>query len=229
MSRRRVNQGAVLTYQYGLPVLIRHDYKERRDHWIERYVVQSVEYAAKFFKKGSSVLDIGCAYGYAVHEFNQRGFKAEGVDKFPVHGIFDDVKLTQGSFYQLEDIFKKGSVGNLFINHTLEHAGELFRFLHQCVMILKKGGCVYVAVPHIDDEWAWDFRDSTTHYAGFNEKFLESVWKRYGFKTLALQTVELLPHRKPPRREIWYVGRRIKTYDSAYERMIREAKCKKKK
>lgn len=206
MSRRYINQGCVTDKKFGLNVIIRHDYKKGRDPWIERYVKQSVDLAQKYFKPKGKVLDIGCAYGYAINEFNNRGYKAEGVDAYPVQGVFD-VKIKKMDFYQLSEFYLTGFDG-VFINHTLEHADSAIRLVENTWRILKEHGIVFVAVPHIDDEWAWDLRDSTTHYSGFNEKFLESLWKRYGFKTLFLKTVELSPKRKPARREIWYVGKK---------------------
>jgi len=207
MSRRRINKGCIVSKAFGLPILERHDYRKGRDYWTERYVKQSVEFASKYFLKGT-VLDVGCAYGFAVHLFNQKGFSSVGVDLHPVDGIFN-VILLRMDFYRLsQTMVKKAFLDNVFINHTLEHADSPMRLIEQVNSILRVGGKVFVAVPHIDDEWSWDLRDSTTHYSGFNEKFLESLWRRFGFKTLDLKTVELKPKRKPRRREIWYVGQK---------------------
>ena len=74
--------------------------------------------------------------------------------------------------------------------------------------IIKPGGILFVAVPNGNYEWAWDLRDSTTHYSCFTPKFLESMFNRFGFKTLYLRNRELKPKRTPRRVEIWYVGQK---------------------
>ena len=214
MSKRVINPGMVKDVMYGLPVMIRHDYQDERDKFIEQFVEQSIQKAMEYFNRGGVTIDVGCAYGYAVKRFEDMGYKAIGIDKY-VDGYRMSENIIHDDFYRISCILESESCDNVFINHTLEHAENAIALVYQIFKIMKMGGIVFVAVPDGNYEWAWDLRDSTTHFSCFTPKFLESLFARYGFETLYLDNVELEPKRDNERVEIWYVGRKVKTIEEA--------------
>ena len=172
----------------------------------ERYIDQAIEFAHRMFNQESTLLDIGCKDGYAINEFNKKGYIAEGVDIFPQQGKYR-VNMVMGDFDDLS-INYEVFFDNIFINHMFEHAMDSMHLAREIHMITAEGGIIFVAVPYCQDRWAWDMAIDKTHYAIFNEYFLESIFLRAGFETIALKLYEGEPIRQPKHREVWYMGRK---------------------
>lgn len=75
---------------------------------------------------------------------------------------------------------------NIYSSHTFEHLGDFIGVMNECWRVLKKGGELYVVVPHRDnekayvpshvrwfDKWSWDF----FQYPSYAEGYQSKVWK----------------------------------------------------
>lgn len=99
---------------------------------------------------GRKILDIGCGYGFFLHEMKSRGWQVEGVEisqtgrryaqdtlNIPVHsGQLERLKFPEASF----------DVITLF--YVIEHVPDPVHVMVEVKRILKPGGLVFLRWPH---------------------------------------------------------------------------------
>lgn len=142
------------------------------------------EIMALGFKKGK-VLDIGCAYGFLLKEFEKQGFKTYGLD-ISAFALKKAKKICQTKLFKLDISSEKiplksnriDIVSQLFL---LEHLENYYHCLKESHRVLKKGGLLFLYLPTIK-RW---FNDKT-HINIFTPESLGAVLRKTGFKILKL-------------------------------------------
>jgi SAM-dependent methyltransferase len=112
-------------------------------------------------KKGLSVLEVGCGYGYLSYALDSEGFKVLGIDISS--RAIDFAKKNFGAFFQttqldqLENITKE-KFDVIIATEVLEHIVDPRNFIVKCKGFLKKNGCIIITTPNRDyfpAEYTW--------------------------------------------------------------------------
>lgn len=148
------------------------------------YAKKVKEIIALGYKKGK-VLDIGCAYGFLLCEFEKKGFATYGID-ISDFALKQAQKNCQARLFKLDISKEKIPLRKNFFNvvtgvFLLEHLENYFHCLKESHRVLKKGGLFFGYVPTIK-RW---FNDKT-HLNIFTPESLKAVLQRSGFKILKL-------------------------------------------
>lgn len=186
----------IRTKMFGLPVIIRHDYKGKQLQKIHKYVEKSVAFFLRYCKKYKveTIIDIGAGDGYAGDLFIKEKYKVVSIDLYP-----GSPKVKKWNFYELEKLKRKFDA--VFCNHTLEHADSPYRLMEQIDKITHKGSILFIAVPDGSTKWAWDLKSSTTHFSCLTKPFLKTMVSRFGFQ------VKLIAKEfRKGAKEIWLIG-----------------------
>ncbi len=124
---------------------------------------------AKKFCKGKG-LDIG---GYA--EWTYPGARA--------------VNITNGEEYDAYNL-PAGKYDYIFSSHTLEHLPLYVKALQYWKEHLKKGGVLFMYLPHPDMEY-WLPQNNAKHYHAFNPEELKKVLVDIGYKNVLVSERDL--------------------------------------
>ena len=184
---------------YGLPCILRHDYqlsgiKEK----LQSYQKKSADSFAHFMTNVptmgfDSFLDIGCGDDYVMKLFDKTyqdpNMKTETGIKFgEVRGIDlyiepeDYPTVDHADWYNMsETVYKDKQFDAIFINHSLEHAANVYALMEQVVKIHKPGGALFVAVPDGNSEFGYGITSSTTHFSCITEGYLSTTLQRFGY------------------------------------------------
>lgn len=205
---------------YGIPCIIRHDYEDAEvSEKIQSYQLKSVKEFLHFCTnvpgfEYKSVLDVGCGDDFCVKmlrddltTINKRGFNtAVGIDLYVDEGEYDHV--AKADWYTMATTtFKDIKFDGVFINHSLEHAENIYALMQQVSALQDKGGALFIAVPDGTTDFGCSITSSTTHFSCITEKFLNTTLQRFGYN-VAIETREFRPGAK----EIWAFA--IKMVDS---------------
>lgn len=93
-------------------------------------------------KNKGRLLDIGCAYGFMVHEACMAGWEAEGVE--PCHAAQDyavsqlGVKVAKGPLVEAK--FPSGSFDAITLIGTIEHLADPVAVVKEVSRVIKEGG-----------------------------------------------------------------------------------------
>jgi len=91
----------------------------------------------------STILELGCSWGYGCWQMQQEGFSVIGVEVSPDRASY--ARTHMGIDTRLPDNLPKQSCDVFFSSHVLEHIPEFSKFRRMAWEILKSGG-YFVAV-----------------------------------------------------------------------------------
>jgi len=191
---------------YGLPCIIRHDYEDATvSEKIKSYQAKSVKEFLHFCTnvpgmKYDSVLDVGAGDDYCISQLSEKFTKAVGIDLYVDEGEYNGV--VKADWYTMASkTFMGRTFDGVFINHSLEHAENVYALMQQVAALQHKGGALFVAVPDGNTDFGCSLTSSTTHFSCITEKFLLNTLQRFGYH-VGIETREFRPGAK----EIWAFG-----------------------
>lgn len=185
---------------YGLPCIVRHDYeipglKEK----LQEYQSKSYNSFKHFLTnvpqfKYDTFLDVGCGDDFVV-SMAKSDFKTSlGIDLFVEENEYPNV--IKGDWYKLKSIMKKVAsitrVNAMFINHSLEHAANVYAMMEQVSSLQKKGDALFIAVPDGNSPFGYSITSSTTHFSCITEGYLSTTCQRFGYQ-VAVERREFRP------------------------------------
>lgn len=148
------------------------------------YEKKAKEIIALGYKKGK-VLDIGCAYGYFLRQFEMNGFTTYGID-ISTHALKEAKKNCLAKLFMVDVSREKIPLDNVSIDvivemFLLEHLENYFHCLQETYRVLKKGGLLFIYLP---TERRW-FNDKT-HINLFTLHSLRFILEKLRFRILKL-------------------------------------------
>lgn len=164
---------------------------ERHLAFARWYYSDKIEYAIRHSGLSSgAVFDIGCGHGGVLKLFEERGWKAFGVEPDRNLASFAARELgLRGVRHGLLDtrFNPEEQVDLVFSNHAFEHFADLGEVLKGVQKILKPGGHLFTVVPtymknrsSLSKLWM-----NSAHYSLFTHASLNNLLGRYGFEELA--------------------------------------------
>jgi len=117
------------------------------------------EMAARGF---STVAEVGCAAGWNLVHFIERGYRAVGYDyssTLVALGQSRGIDVKTGS---VDDVI--GSFDAIILNHVLEHLPRPIDSLRLLSQHLNPGGIMYIAVPNIDNFGVGQLQNAHIYY-----------------------------------------------------------------
>lgn len=197
---------------YGIPCIIRHDYE---DEVIQEKLKGYQEKSARSFMhfctnigqfQYGSVLDVGCGDDYAMSVLAEKFKQVRGIDLYVNEGEYPLVD--KADWYTMaKDVYKDKKFDGVFINHSMEHAENIYALMQQVSALQDKGGALFVAVPDGNSDFGCSITSSTTHFSCVTEKFLNTTLQRFGYN-VAVERREF----RPGAPELWAFA--IKQVDS---------------
>ena len=157
----------------------------------------------QFFKKGSTLLDIGCGEGLFVKIANKKSYNCTGIDffghryeKFKIDFAFKKAKV--------EKLPCKGaSIDGIYFSHIIEHLLDPFKAVDECCRVLKKGGIIVIRTPVPSKNFFWK---NPAHIRPYPLAAIEKIckgrfkikksfkrfwWSYYGFGLLSKISVSI--------------------------------------
>ena len=181
---------------YGIPCIDRHDYEDKEiAAKINEYRARSVKSFTEFLtnvpgsEKFKTFLDVGPGDTADMDLFRKTNPNYENV-----HGIdlyLDDSDYTEdlikGDWYEMANenllaIPEGESVNAMYINHSLEHAANIYALMEQVSRLQNKGDALFIAVPEGNSEFGYAITSSTTHFSVITKGFLATTLQRFGYQ-----------------------------------------------
>lgn len=127
---------------------------ERWKRWnVEHHFVRKLELIEGYCNKGR-LLDIGCADGLFLSLAASRGWDVTGVEisRELASQAKDSYGITvhRGTLFTAD--FPSESFDAVTLIHSLEHSPEPRSIVTEVGRIMKPGGCIYIAVPNLDEK-----------------------------------------------------------------------------
>ncbi len=144
----------------------------------------------KWFKKASSVLDVGCGRGVFLDLLRENQVPAVGIDIDP---FMVEVCKKKGLEVYCQDPIEhlsgaRNRYGGILCSHVIEHMGPdvVLRFLELCYHSLEAGGHLVVSTPNAA---CWpvishDFWLDTTHVRPYPRALLEKILASINFRII---------------------------------------------
>ena len=143
------------------------------------------------YKRGGSLLEIGCSHGDRLAYFKELGWKVSGIeqDKRSVAHAKRKRKLDV-VFGAIEDFqVEDKSFDVIIMSMVLEHLAEPFLQLEKIVKWLKPGGELIFSIPYFDGvefslfkKYAYGLQ-LPTHYTFLNKKIIKEFFLQRGFSS----------------------------------------------
>ena len=149
--------------------------------------------ANKIPKKGS-ILDVGCGEGSFLELMKKRGYECHGLETSK-DGAKKAMLKGLTVHNNIKKIREKFDVITLW--HVLEHITNPVSYLRQIRSLLKKNGCLIIAVPNFDSIQSKIGRDMWFHLAPplhifhYTTKTIEALLKRENFKVVKVNHFSL--------------------------------------
>ena len=197
---------------WGLDCIIRHDYEDKEiQEKLKTYQKKSVDAFLHFCTnvpnmKYDKVLDIGCGDDYAISLMGKKFKTAIGIDLYPGKEYFDVVTADWYKMAEPSGAFGQQKFDGIFINHSMEHAENVYALMQQVSALQNKDGALFVAVPDGNSPFGYGITSSTTHFSCITEGYLRTTLQRFGYNV----EVERREFR-PGAPELWAFA--IKQYD----------------
>lgn len=175
------------TTMFGLPIIMRHDYdlpgiKDK----LAEYQKKSADAFLHFMTnvptlEYGSFLDVGCGDDYVVNYAAKQFKESRGIDLYLGNAEYPNVD--NADWYTMADTTYAGKQFDaVFINHSLEHAANVYALMEQVVKLHKSGGALFVAVPDGNSEFGYGITSSTTHFSCITEGYLSTTLQRFGYQ-----------------------------------------------
>lgn len=179
---------------FGMPVIMRHDYqttgvKEKINEYRARSIKEFTEFLTNVpgSDKFESFLDVG-----AGDEADMNLFRELHPEYKNVHGIdlyLDNEDYTEnlinGDWYKMsKNPSLEKRYNAIYINHSMEHAANIYALMEQVAKMQKKGDALFVAVPEGNSEFGYAITSSTTHFSVLTKGFLLTTLQRFGYNTI---------------------------------------------
>lgn len=176
-----------------------HGRKSGRDKRFEHRVRKAqrwIRALLRFAPRGSSLIDIGCSFGYVIEAGKRLGLRSAGLDvsEYAVKTCVErgyDARV--GTLQKMP--FDDASFDVCVMKHVIEHTADPASALAEVKRILSPDGLVLIAVP---DSSYWKgavLRKSyryyrpddlgAQHYVYYSRASLRSLLERHGFEVLA--------------------------------------------
>lgn len=194
---------------FGLDVIMRHDYEVKSvADKINEYRKKSVESFSHFLtnvpKSDSfrTFLDVGAGDDHDVNYFkslNPQFSDCLGCDLYLDGNDYND-NLVYADWYTMAETGVKGifKFDCVYINHSMEHAANIYALMEQVSKMHKSGGALFVAVPDGTTPFGYAITSSTTHFSVVTEGFLRTTLQRFGYN-VEVEQKEFRPGAK----ELW--------------------------
>lgn len=112
----------------------------------------------KLPRNRKKVLDVGMGYGFDLISKHRKGYDCYGVEYdrtrvektkeiFEKHGL--DATLKAGTATKIP--FGNGFFDEVICSHVIEHVKDDMKCLKEIYRVLKKGGTLYLRVPHVNN------------------------------------------------------------------------------
>lgn len=141
------------------------------------------------YKKGGTLLDVGCAAGFFLEAARQRGWKTCGaeISEFASKFAKDELGLDVFSGAFLENNFAEEYFDVITMWDMIEHTHSPLENLRKAFKLLKKDGLLVFTTPNSDSITArllgkkWYFFQPPQHLFYFNKVTIAEALRRSGF------------------------------------------------
>ena len=140
------------------------------------YLVQeNINLVERFLPNGSSVLDVGCDMGLTVKGLEEKGYYSEGVEVSSIGAKIAKEKTgIKVHNIELKNYRSNIEFDGVLLLDVLEHLYSPVEVLKQCANHMKRGGYIFIHVPHHDGI-------SARFKRWLHQKNLKSSYKHFGF------------------------------------------------
>lgn len=182
---------------WGLDCIIRHDYEDvvlqNKLKDLQQKSFDSFRHFATNVPnmKYNSFLDVGCGDDYIVKEANLHFKESVGIDLYPGRDDYHNV-VTADWYTMAETTFKDKKFDAIFVNHSLEHAENVYALMQQISALQNKDGALFIAVPDGNHPFGYSITSSTTHFSCITEGYLATTLQRFGYN-VAVERREFRP------------------------------------
>ncbi len=179
---------------FGLDVIMRHDYETTGiKESINIYRSMSIKALTEFLTnvpgsdKFKSFLDIGCGDDHDIKLFRKfnEGYKHYmGIDLYmdvEEQYTTKDIDHIVADWNELDQYPGFEDIDVIFLNHSMEHAANVYQLMEQISKCQKKGSVLFVAVPDGNSPFGYSITSSTTHFSVITEGFLSTTLQRFGY------------------------------------------------
>ena len=142
-----------------------------------------------FAKKGR-VLDVGCGYGFALHELSQEGLEPVGIEPDEVRAEFAKTALNlpniQRGIMTTDTRFDK-KVDLIFSHHAFEHIADFDDVFAGLENVVEMGGYFFASVPTYRDNRSVMSKVylNSGHYSSFSHKSFARLLAKHGYEYVA--------------------------------------------
>ncbi len=163
--------------------------------YFEEYTEQTLrwnfweDFVKKNVKRGQSVLEVGCAFGYLVNrlEFDYATYGID-VSKYAIDMAKKTALNTKFYVMDAENMdFEKKSFGVIFCLDVLEHLRNPEKCIERCAKLLGKEGFLIISVPNRKSimkplkQSSWFAYIDKTHISLFSPDKWKSLLVKHGF------------------------------------------------
>ena len=172
---------------FGLPCIFRHDYEDQAiANKINEYRSRSVKAFTEFLtnvpssENFNTFLDVGPGDKADMNLFKKMNpnYEVQGIDLYLDDEDYDE-ELQKGDWYDMQHLGRKNAV---YVNHSLEHAANIYALMEQVSKLQNKGDALFVAVPEGNSEFGYAITSSTTHFSVITKGFLATTLQRFGYQ-----------------------------------------------
>lgn len=170
------------------------EYKEK--YWDYQKGIGSKKYhtiynKSKFsahIKNDSIVLDFGCGGGYVLNEINcKEKFGIEINESAIKQAKTFGIKISE-DFNDLKDNF----FDVIISNSALEHVENPKEILDQCYRVLKRGGFLYLSVPHEELSYKYRTNDINQHLYTWSPMSIGNLVNSSGFLVKKVKVIKII-------------------------------------
>ena len=161
---------------------------------IRNYTLKKKFKQVSSISKGNNILDIGCATGQLLNEFNQQNWNCTGIEPDAEARIFASKEYGL-NVLGIEDIdsLKDHSFHIISMWHVLEHVANLTERMVQLKRLITSDGYLFIALPNIE---SWDANHYKEYWAGldvprhlyhFSKSDVKLLFEKNGFEIVDIQ------------------------------------------
>lgn len=169
---------------FGLPIIMRHDYEDTvLQEKLKEYQGKSYKEFKHFLTnvpnfQYNRFLDVGCGDDTVVKLAQADFNESHGIDLYP-GTEYENVSVVD--WYKLNEWSEGKTWDAVFINHSLEHAANVYALMQQVASVQNTGDALFVAVPDGNSPFGYAITSSTTHFSCITEGYLRTTLQRFGY------------------------------------------------